>query len=142
MTLSSSQKVSIPRPFFSRDLRAIAGGPIGAASVASSQIGGAAASGINSSTMFTPAARVRRVTSSAANSAVNSVRFGSGVTGSGIGGPSVSGGSGAAGGAFSALNNPHLLAKYGISSTSSTTGKSNVLGSAQRQVNFGFTSNI
>ncbi|VDM33651.1 unnamed protein product [Hydatigera taeniaeformis] len=110
MTLPSNQKISIPRPFYSRDLRTISGG----AASTTNQGGGVGSSGASASgTSFSPSARIRRVTSS--TQITSSARL------SGSGGGSSPAVPNGVTGVFPALNNPHLLAKYAITSTGKPT---------------------
>lgn len=116
VTLPSNQKISIPRPFYSRELRAIAGAAAGTIN----QIGGVGSGGASAAgTSFSPTARIRRVTSS--TSATSPARL------SGSGSGSTPAAANGAAGVFSALNNPHLLAKYAITSSGKSTA-------GQRQV--------
>ncbi|KAM7540007.1 hypothetical protein Aperf_G00000031891 [Anoplocephala perfoliata] len=125
--ISGNQKVCLPRPFFTRDARAVTG----SASALQSGSGYGATSGgtgVFSSSYFTPPARIRRITAGVSSSS----RLG-GI--SGAGGVNMPGGGAA--GVYAALNNPHLHAKYAVPTIGkpSVTGASsaNVMSSAQRQ---------
>lgn len=126
--ISGSQKICLPRPFFTRDARAVTG----SASALQSGNGYAASSGgvgVFSSSYFTPPARIRRITAGVSSSS----RLG-GV--SGAGGVNVPGGGTV--NVYAALNNPHLHSKYAVSTIGkpsvSGTVSANAMPSAQRQV--------